>query len=321
MISQNLPEKQELRTNITEIFSRVPAVFLRDDGNRAYILVKDLSEEMTEYISSGKVTTSELHVFSEGYERELIRKWRSMGFEFGYRSQRLEYIGRDVTVKYLEVSNPQTGIKISLIPWFLAPGRPFPIFVYLYAVWHYNNSEQKSMQLSVMATRKLFRISNFSKSTLSRTIKFMEPLLSSFQMNSPLPAEEPEIPSAAETINCISELLKNCQSIEAIEKATGIKAVCLSPPIRRKNNVSYALSLIPNELSNVIKEKKPGPEKGSDSRKRPARPRKRPQERPPVQHVPDYVEFHERERIRRAFIHLCEAIVLNAAVSYHRFLI
>jgi len=318
MISQNLPEKQELRTNITEIFSRVPAVFFRDDDNRAYILVKDLSEEMTDFIFSGKVITSELHVFSEDFEKEIIRKWRSMGFKVIYRSQRLDYMRKDVTIKYLEVRNPKTGMKISLIPWFLAPGRPFPIFVYLYAVLQYYNSGQKSMQSSAMATRELFRLSsNFGKSTISRTIDLMEPLLSSFQMNSPLPVEEPEIPSATETINCIPELLENCRSIEAIENALGIKAVCLPPPVRRKNNVSYALSLIPDELSNVIKDKKPRPKKHRDNRKRPARPRKK----PPVQHVPDYVEFRERERIRKAFIHLCKAIVLNAAVSYHRFLI
>jgi hypothetical protein len=224
-----------------------------------------------------------------------------------------------VYIKYLAVSNSQTKVQISLVPWFILPGRPFPIFAYVYAVWHYDSSEQKSMQQSAEATEELFGIDGFSKSTISRTIKVMEQLISNFQMDSPLPTTEPEILSAAPAIGCISELLKNCQSIESLKNALWAKSACLPPTIRNSNNISYALSLIPNELSMVIKDSGASPEKARDGRKR--KPRQRVRKTEPVKRCLDFVEFRKREEIRRTFIALCKAYVLNAAVLFHHFLI
>jgi len=63
-------------------------------------------------------------------------------------------MNQNVKIKYLQVSNPETGINISLIPWFSLPGRPYPIFLYAYAFWHYENSQRKSMEVSAMVAGK-----------------------------------------------------------------------------------------------------------------------------------------------------------------------
>jgi len=318
MISQKLPEIQQPSPNIPNIFRDVPAVVIDGDAC-AYILVKELHAEMDEFVNTGEINTVELHVFSLDYEQELIRTWEAKGLKCTYRRQRLEYMRKSVTIIYIEVSNPQTGVRLSLIPWFMLPGRPYPIFVYLYAICHYNNSVQKSMMLSALATKQLYKISGFSKSTISRAIKVMGPFISSLQMDKPISIEEPEIASAAETIDCISELLENSQAIKSLKEAFGTKAACLPPVIRRGKSIAHALSLIPNELFMVIKEKGPEPKKNRDTRKRPARQRIR--KTLSVKRKPDFVENHRLEQIRLKFISLCKAIVLNAAVMYHRFLI
>jgi hypothetical protein len=318
MISHNLTETQEAPQNIlTSIFRDVPAV-LTDGGTRAYVLVKDMSREMEEFICAGKADSSELRVFSEDHERELFREWSSMGFECICRSRQMEYMCQRVTVKYPEVRNPRTGVRIALIPWFMLPDRPYPIFVYLYAVRHYDSSVRKSMSLSAAAAGKLFRISGFSKSTVSRTLKVMDDLLIRFQITGPLPVDEPVTPSAAETAGRVSELLESCQSMEMIKDALGTEASALPPAIGRGGSVSKALSLIPAGLSDVIIIKAPETGKNRDSRKRAARPRAWAPRH--VKRGPDFVEPHKLEHIRREFTAVCRAAVLNAAVTYHRFL-
>jgi hypothetical protein len=59
-----------------------------------------------------------------------------------------------VIIKYLQVLNPKTDVSISLIPWFLLSGRPYPVFIYIYANWHYESFGKKSMKQSAIATGK-----------------------------------------------------------------------------------------------------------------------------------------------------------------------
>lgn len=315
IITQNLSKTQGVLTNTLQ---GIPTI-LSDGETRVYFLVRDLHEDMEKFIFTGKAEAPELSVFPEIYEQELIKEWKSRGFRSTYRTQPLDYMSVRVIIKYLEVSNPCTGVSISLMPWFMLPGRPYPVFTYFYALWHYANSQQKSMRLSAMVTEEIFGIKGFSKSTISRSMKIMEQFISAYQMDCPLPTKNPEIPSVTETTIYISELLENCTSVESLRQALWTRTTNLPPPIRRGNNISYALSLIPNELSLVLKEKATAIKKNHDDRNREARPRAKRMRS--VQRRLDFIESHKISRIRQEFITLCKACVMNAAVSYHRFLI
>jgi hypothetical protein len=84
--------------------------------------------------------------------------------------------------------------------------------------------------------------------------------------------------------------------------------------------VSYALSCIPDEHSQIIIEKtEDANEVSRDKRVRPARPRGEGQWR--VQRQVDYVARCQLDKTRKAFIEVCRCLILDAAASYNSFLI
>jgi len=315
MIPQDTPSIQE---TLASVLRELPIVLIGGESC-IYILVRDLQKDTENFIKTGKADTDKLHVLPETQEDALIEEWRLDGFEYGYHCQPIEYMRRRVTIKYLWVKNPKTGMEISLIPWFMLPGKPYPIFVYVYAIWHYINSEQKSMRLSAAATGAVFKIIGFNKSTLCRSIKTMGQIFGRFKIKTPLSTDGQPAPAAAEMSDRISGILKGCPSIKSLEKVLGANVGRLPPPIRRIKKVKYALSRIPDTLSNVFKERADTRKGSRDNRKRPARPHK--MKTRYVQRKLRFVESQRLEAIRTEFIALCKAIVLDAAISYHRFLI
>ena len=315
MITHTTTDIQE--ETLKNVLRNVPMI-LTDGKTEAFILVKDLNEELENFILTGRVSSAEISVFPNEYEQELIKQWRLAGFTHTYHSQPFEYMNHRVTIKYMQVCNPETDVKISLIPWFLSPGRPYPIFVYVYAIWHYNTSEQKSMELSAIAVRKIFRIDSFNKSTISRSIKVMEQLISGFQMDKPLSVSEPDVLSTALIINRVPELLNNKQTIESLVEAFGPNVAYLPTPIRGADAISDAFSLIPNELSRVIKSD-PIRKQSRDLRKRPNRKKKKKYRS--VQRKLNFLESRQIEQIRLAFIAACKSSILDAAITFHRFLL
>ncbi|MCL2153666.1 MAG: hypothetical protein FWH57_12055 [Oscillospiraceae bacterium] len=316
MIAQSVTViQQEVLKNV---LSNIPVVLVCSE-NEAFILIKDLHEELENFILTGRISANEISIFHSAYERELIAQWRSAGFECKYRNQSLEYMHHKVTIKYIQVSNPQTNMKVSILPWFLLSGRPYPIFAYVYAIWHYINSEQKSMQLSAAVVREIFGISSFHKSTLSRNIRAMEQLISDFQMDKPLFVEEPDTLSVADVVSRIPDLLNNCPTIESLTKACGVKTGRLPLPIRHTDVLSYALSPIPQKLSKVIKSLAPVRKQSRDLRKRPSRNRAKKYRL--VQRTLVFEESWRIKQIRLEFIAVCKNIVLDAAITYHRFII
>ena len=328
MISQNpvLIQHETLKN----ILQNIPAVIV-NDKNEVFILIKNLDKRLEKFISEGILGTDEnegddlsndinvLNTLPEEHEQELITQWRLAGLEYRYRSQPFEFRGKKKSIRYIQVRNPQTGVTVSLIPWFLVPGKPYPIFLYLYAIWHYENSNPKSMELSATVTGRVFGVESFHKSTLSRNKISMEGFLEEINLDRPLSVEEPPIQSFAETISQITELMKECPSIKSLINSLGINAVQFPHPTDHGSEVSQALSEIPGELSQVTKEIEPARKDHRDTRKRTPRQcnRKKPREKP----KPAYVESQEITRIRNAFIASCRAIVLDAAITFHRFVI
>jgi len=300
-----------------------------------YYLIDEISEELEYFARTGKRpgADKEYHVFSPEQEREVIGRCAALGLTVRYRVQRVE-CADSITISYMQVLNPKTDIKVSLIPWFMVAKRPYPIFVYLYAVGHYQKAEKKSYEESAAVVRKLFGVSSFHKSTACRSNKAMKGFIDASRLSQPLSIEElrqpphPTEPQAdpdgsqseasdGRVLKHVTDILLGYPSAEALEKEFGDRIKRLPVPVNRADKVSYALSCIPDEHFKVVKHSEAAGRKRRDRRKRPPRPRKKEF----VQRPLIFIEYARREEIRKSFISKCKLIVLDAAVRYHRFLV
>ena len=93
-------------------------------GVSHYLLLKDIQEELSEFIHFGKTERSEFRVLSAPQEQALERICHENKLTVKYRTHQLEYMHRRFTIIFPRVRNPETGAEISLIPWFVVPGRP-----------------------------------------------------------------------------------------------------------------------------------------------------------------------------------------------------
>jgi len=315
MITQNTDKIQEV---LAKIFRDIPVV-LSAGAACLYFLVKDLSEELEEFILGGRAGAAEFHVFPKGEMEEMASRFEAQGLTVTYRSQQIEYMYRQAAVIYPQVGDPATGMKISLIPWFMLPGRPYPIFTYVYAIWHYQASGKKSMRLSAAAAGRIFGAGSFNKSTLCRNLRAMARLFEMFQIDSPLSVEARAAPSAEEVIGAIPELLRGCPPIGELGEMYDGQACRLPGGGGNAESVSRALSGIPHECADAIKNSGPAEGHRRDARKRPPRPHGKRKKR--VQRGVGFAEPHKIEQIRRAFIAGCRGIVMDAAGSCHQFLL
>jgi len=277
---------------------------------------------LEDFILTGKTDASELHVFSRDNEFSMISNWARLGFDATYRSQQIDYMGHRLTIKYLNVRNPNTGVNISLIPWFMLPGRRYLIFVYIYAIWHYFAKGKKSLKETAAATAKLFSINGFNKSTVSRSIKAMEGFIDVSGIDRRLSAAgqgTPDGQAPEDADGRVAEILTGFPSVESFEKAYGSTVNHLPDAVNSRATVDTVLGGVPIGHSEIIKRGEPGGRKAHDGRRRPPRPRRAGSGR--VQRPLEFVGYPQRERIRKEFIEICKYIVLDAAATYHQFLI
>jgi hypothetical protein len=312
-----LLSKNDFWNNLNKSFFEIPLI-LAADASCLYFLIKDISQDLDEFILTGRIRTNEFHVFSVEREQAIIKSLSQLGLEITYHSQHIECMGCKVMITYLRVRNLVTDTNISLIPWFLLPGRPFPIFLYAYAVWHYHVTGEKSLSLSAAATGKLFGVSSLNKSTVSRTINAMESFIDISRVDEPM-SEEREALSDEALVKSISEVLINGASLKSLEENYGYVIKHLPAPIPRKEVVNSILSGIPEEYSSVIKYRTPASGNIRDVRIRPARPRNKNLKR--VQRQINFVDSAQIRNIRKGFIEICRRIVLDTAIKYHRFLL
>jgi len=294
-------------------------MLLVNGATSLYYLVSDINEELDRFILTGEPEAIEYHVFPEEKELKMIRHFSRHGKIITYRSQQIFYMHRSVTIKYLEVSDLDTGMVVSFIPWFMLPGRPFPVFAYIYAIWHYHNTKKKSLKQTAAATEKLFGIDGFNKSTVSRNIKAMEGFINITQIDKPLSAGEHELPSDEDMAKCVTEILTDCPSIETLEAAYGERVKQLPKPIGQTATVKEVLSGIPDGISKIIKDKGTDGKKPKDLRNRPARRNNEESER--GKRPPLFDNTVQLISTRKEIISICKQLVLDAAITYHRFLI
>jgi len=296
-----------------------------------------VSEELDHFVNTGKRpeqdkgTNKEYHVFPREQEAVMVARWTSMGLTVTYHRQQVELVDR-ITIAYMKVEDPKTNLSVSMTPWFLVAGRPYPIFAYVYAIAHYQRADRKSLEESAAAVRKLFRISGFHKSTVSRSLSAMEGFIDASRLEQPLAADvlknpgclhngqpDPDQPKE-DVVKQISEILAAYPSFEMLERDFGERVRRLPEPIKRTDSTSHALSGIPDEPFNIIIRSKPGGRPSRDRRKRPPRPRAKGRPKP-VQHPLKFIDYPQREEKRKDFIAICHRLALNAAIIYHRYLV
>jgi hypothetical protein len=328
--------KNDLGNTLNENIFDHPFI-IGNDGLSLYYLCAKINEELDNFIRTGKQpekdrgTNKEYSVFSNEEEKDMFSRLTAMGMTVTYHSQQVELLDR-ITITYMKVQNPHTELSVSLIPWFVIAGRPYPIFTYIYAIGHYRRSEKKSLEESAAAVRKLFGINSFHKSTVSRSLSAMEDFIDASHLDRPLTVEALKKPKhlsdsqagvdhsfVESVIKQVSEILTVYPSLEALENELGEKIKRCPEPVKRVDKISHALSGIPDEQFNVIIHCEPSGSPSRNRRKRPPRVYKKELKR--VQRSLRFVDYAKREDKRRTFITICRHLTLDAAIKYHRFLV
>jgi len=325
---KTISQKQNITQEVLKrIFQKIPTVIATNNGNSMFILVKDLSKELEAFIFTGKSQTTEFQVFTSEKTGEMITHWEQLGLTVAFSSQQIEYMHHQVRITFPQVSDPVTGKKILIIPWFVSKGRPYPIFVNIYSVWHYYTSEKKSLQLSATATAKLFGIDRFNKSTVCRNLKAMEQLVEDLHLDYPLSAIEHEAASTKDLIDLVPIMLKNSTLAETLyemengsaSQADGNTVFQHAERIGNAERVLLAFRCIPQECSKVVKEAISTAGVNRDNRKRPKRLCTKRSKR--VQRKMEFAKSVQIDNIRKFFITSIRDIILDAAITYHRFLV
>lgn len=105
---------------------------------------------------------------------ELDKQYLNAGYQRRERSYKIKYQRKEYTVICLEFRHDKNGDEpIVIIPEFLIPGRPYPVFIYLYAIDLYSQSPEKGQRWAAGETRKHFRLDTFAHTTLGRALKVL----------------------------------------------------------------------------------------------------------------------------------------------------
>jgi len=332
---------------------------LHTDNGEIYILIKDLPEEMENFIGGEPFKGEELHVFSEAYEKRVLRRWREHGYECTYHRQSMEYMSRTITIKYLHVKNPETKIGVSLIPWFMLPRRKYPVTTYVFAAWYSTLPEEKAgVRKTGEVVRELFELNTFDPSTVWRTRAEISRIYGEQGENEdPISIQEPKIASTAAIMDRVIEFLEKCPSAETIEDnkngGTDEFKVQTAPAAAEndgqenenqegagqdKNSKNHGGSantasagraaedaVSAGILGNIpvelakVRRLEPVRQSKHDRRDRPARPRG---ERSPKESKGSVlIESGELKKKRDELTKVCMNMVLNAVCLYHKFLI
>lgn len=103
---------------------------------------------------------------------DLEKRYLNAGYQRRERSYKIKYQRKEYSVICLEFRYDKNGDEpIVIIPEFLIPGRPYPVFIYLYAIDLYSRSPEKGQRWAAGETRKHFRLDTFAHTTLGRALK------------------------------------------------------------------------------------------------------------------------------------------------------
>jgi len=89
------------------------------------------------------------------------------------------------------------GAKYLILPEFLLPGRPYPIYVYVYAIETYCTNPGMSQREAATRTRERFGLETFSHTTLGRAMKKLERQIEEYESAPPIEGTRNEAASEA----------------------------------------------------------------------------------------------------------------------------
>jgi hypothetical protein len=101
--------------------------------------------------------------------QELEKEYLGRGYQRRERSYKVRGHHREYIVTCPEFRNE--GETIVIIPDFLVPGRPYPVYVYLYAIDRYSSNPGMGQREAARQTRVQFGLGSFAHTTLGRALK------------------------------------------------------------------------------------------------------------------------------------------------------
>jgi hypothetical protein len=105
-------------------------------------------------------------------DTELEKQYLSDGNKRYERSYKIKEQYKEYTVICPEYRNDTEGAEpIVIIPEFIVPGRPYPVYVYLYAIDIYSSDPGKGQRRAAEETRKFFGLMTFAHTTLGRALR------------------------------------------------------------------------------------------------------------------------------------------------------
>jgi len=352
MIAQN----EDIIQAIIERVNEIPIVQC-ESGGAIYILLRDLPEKATKFIQGESFEGMEVPVLPDDYEKMVITGWRSRGYICTYCRQSMEYMKREVIIRYLHVKNPETEVSIYLIPWFMLPRKRYPVQVYTFAAWYDSIAAKPAGVIETAeAVKELFGLETFDPSAVSRSKAQIARIFR--EHDGVLSAQEPETASTAAILDWATEALTKQAPAESIKCANEMKAAGIETQVipataeggaqasetqryaekvtdssgnEGKTDIEFRRrtaqrerddSVIARVLGNIphalAEVKKPKLRVKHKRRERPPRERG---ERLRAEHKEiDFVESPQLEKIRNDFTKICKNIVLNAALTYHKLL-
>jgi len=94
-------------------------------------------------------------------DEELEKQYLDAGYQRFERSYKVKEQHKEFTVICPEFRNDTKDVPtIVIIPEFLVPGRPYPVYVYLYAINLYSSAPEKGQRQAAEETRKFFGLRN-----------------------------------------------------------------------------------------------------------------------------------------------------------------
>jgi hypothetical protein len=103
---------------------------------------------------------------------DLEARWIDAGYKRYQRSYKVKDRHKEYTVICPEYrSRNKDAEAIVIVPELLIPGRPYPVYVYLYAIDLYSSAPDKGQRWAAAETRKRFGLATFDHTTLGRALK------------------------------------------------------------------------------------------------------------------------------------------------------
>jgi hypothetical protein len=103
---------------------------------------------------------------------ELEKYYLKAGYKRTERFYKITTMNRVFTVICPEFRDGSNGsMPIVIIPDFLVPGRPYPVYVYLFAIDLYCQNSQMGQRAAAKATKEHFGLATFAHTTLGRAMK------------------------------------------------------------------------------------------------------------------------------------------------------